>query len=315
MASNYEENPDLQAEGQLEGRRGDEALGLRLDLGLHPLGPLQPSWPFKALAQTAHQSLPGTSAWAGATAFPADNLPSRSFNPILAPVEALSHLGVEQTFPYHETFYLSGHDLNLNQLNSSEGSSVYPCTTYSTTGGYFDRLDQLYVPLYEEVLQPATAHGTSHLENGAASAHPIGGHNDTSGTYDPYLQYLTTGDPSGLEQRWLWAMNDDVEALKDSQARQQATIMATPTLHTAPPAPVGHSILSRSLVCSNPGCSTGPFKRKYELQRHGLMHSQRGRFTCPVAGCRRSTTGNGFYRRDKLQPHLRTVHQGHQETN
>lgn len=61
-------------------------------------------------------------------------------------------------------------------------------------------------------------------------------------------------------------------------------------------------------MCTFPGCKTKlMFKRKFELQRHMLIHEPKKSFECPVDTCNRRGRYT-FYRDDKRRAHLKSVH-------
>ena len=60
------------------------------------------------------------------------------------------------------------------------------------------------------------------------------------------------------------------------------------------------------LCCSIAGCSTGPFGKRFDLNRHvATIHGKSG-FFCPIESCQSMTTG--FSRKDKLVKHMREEH-------
>ncbi|KAL1616758.1 hypothetical protein SLS54_008150 [Diplodia seriata] len=67
--------------------------------------------------------------------------------------------------------------------------------------------------------------------------------------------------------------------------------------------------------CTVTGCNSKGFMRRYELERHTRKHNRTEVFPCPVSSCPFSRQTRAFYRRDKLQSHLRKVHPGHQAAN
>lgn len=59
--------------------------------------------------------------------------------------------------------------------------------------------------------------------------------------------------------------------------------------------------------CSHQSCLRS-FKRKADLSRHTRIHSPSSSLLlCPIPGCDRGRV-TGFYRKDKLQAHLRRMH-------
>ncbi|OMP83132.1 Krueppel-like factor 16 [Diplodia seriata] len=64
--------------------------------------------------------------------------------------------------------------------------------------------------------------------------------------------------------------------------------------------------------CTVAGCNSKGFMRRYELERHMRKHNRTEVFPCPVGSCPFSRQTKAFYRRDKLQSHLRKVHPGQQ---
>lgn len=75
------------------------------------------------------------------------------------------------------------------------------------------------------------------------------------------------------------------------------------------------SILSNGIfVCDNKNCAGLTFARQAELRRHftTLHATNKPEFWCQVPFCQRSmkTGGQPFRRKDKLKPHIRSMHSG-----
>jgi hypothetical protein len=58
---------------------------------------------------------------------------------------------------------------------------------------------------------------------------------------------------------------------------------------------------SNSYKCTIPGCTTAPFKTQYLLNSHMNVHLDTRLYFCPVEGCTRGPSGQGFKRKNEMK--------------
>lgn len=101
----------------------------------------------------------------------------------------------------------------------------------------------------------------------------------------------------------------------DGQRARYEVMENADNLHVAEPTLIedsrlrdGYVAIEGGYICTFPHCKVKHvFKRRFELQRHMLIHAPKKSFDCPVDSCNRRGR-HTFYRDDKRKAHLKSRH-------
>ncbi|KAL1626894.1 hypothetical protein SLS56_006622 [Neofusicoccum ribis] len=122
------------------------------------------------------------------------------------------------------------------------------------------------------------------------------------------------GDASGFEAGES-ALTYQKSAEGDGQQARHEVMENAENLHAAEPTLIedsrirdGYVTSEGGYICTFPHCKVKHvFKRKFELQRHMLIHVPNKPFDCPVDSCNRRGRYT-FYRDDNRKAHLKSRH-------
>lgn len=113
----------------------------------------------------------------------------------------------------------------------------------------------------------------------------------------PFPPWPTNGMANRPSVDFTGSTTSDHSVSSPATATSVANKMSLDGLAFSNPAEIGQ------YVCRVPGCRAPPFQTQYLLSSHANVHSQARPHYCPVKGCPRAEGGRGFKRKNEMNRH------------